>query len=148
MGIPWRRSQGRWPLIRRFAKLAPRGAKFSPGGRPLATWAQAGRKGDRARETSFIVQSRLISEILSARFPMPLKYTDDTARFAVGHAASPLVSVMPLDTIKLCLPRGSRGDVTKSCGSSTRLYSTLDWKLIERAHPRARPTGRRLRAQP
>ena len=86
-------------LPARFAKLAPRGAKFSPGGRLGPNLAPSGAgKGERARESTFIVQSRSISEMLSARFPMPLKYNDHAPRFAAGHAASLLVSVMPLDT--------------------------------------------------
>ena len=80
----------------RFAKLAPTG-KVSPGGRP-GPGPEVGRGKGRARETPFIVQSRSISEILSARFPMPLTSTDDAPRFAVGHAARLLESVMPLDT--------------------------------------------------
>lgn len=48
-------------LPARFAKLAPRGAKFSPGGRLGRlgpSWAQAGAgKGERARETAFIVKA-------------------------------------------------------------------------------------------
>ena len=100
MGIPWRRSQGRWPLIRPSASFLHalrnlrRRAKFSPAGGRLGP--KVGRGKGRARE--FIVQSRSISEILSARFPMPLTSTDDAPRFAVGHAARLLESVMPLDT--------------------------------------------------